>query len=157
MTTPGSIHLPYRRIGIEAARLLLDWKPGRRLHKVPPTAVVERASCRAPRRNDPLVDMALDHLRKQVSKGVRVRDLQKLTGLSPHQLIYRFHLITGRTPMEMILRQRIKVAKRLLASTTDPIAQVGRESGFNSPTQFYVTFRNHVDMPPRDYRAQFAT
>jgi len=152
----ASIHLPYRRIGIEAARMILDWRPGRRLCKVPPTTVAERASCRPPARGDLLVDMAVEHLRTHVSEGVRVRDLQKLTGLTPHQLIYRFNIVTGRTPMEMILRRRIAVAKQLLAETTQPVADVARQSGFNSPTQFYVTFRNRVGVSPSDYRSRLA-
>jgi len=152
----ASIHLPYRRIGIEAARLIQDWKPGRRLVQIPPSTVVERASVRPPERGDPLVDMAVEHLRTHVAEGVRVRDLQKLTGLTPHQLVYRFNIVTGRTPMEMILRQRIAVAKQLLAETTDPVAKVGRRSGFNSATQFYVTFRKHVGMSPSDYRTRLA-
>ena len=131
-----------------------DWKPGRRLLEIPPTTVIERASVRPPERGDRLVDMAVAHLRTHVSDGVRVRDLQKLTGLSSHQLIYRFNIVTGRTPMEMILRRRIAVAKQLLAETTEPVADVARQSGFNSPTQFYVTFRNRVGLSPSDYRSK---
>ena len=85
-----------------------------------------------------------------------MRDLQELTGLTSHQLVYRFNLVTGRTPMEMILRRRIDVAKRLLAETTNPVKQIARQSGFNSTNQFYVTFRDHVGMSPGAYRAQLA-
>lgn len=150
-----SIHLPYARMGTEAARMLLGLSPLRSL-QIQPTTVVERASCRPPRRGDALVDKALDYLRTKVARGVRVCDLQELTGLTSHQLVYRFNLVTGRTPMEMILRQRIDVAKRLLAETTNPVKQIARQSGFNSTNQFYVTFRDHVGMSPGNYRAQLA-
>lgn len=123
--------------------------------KIPPITIVERASCRAPRQSDPLVDMAIDYLRKEVATGVRVRDLQRLTGLSPHQLVYRFNIVTDRTPMEMILRHRIAVAKQLLAETTVPIKNVARECGFKSATQFFVAFRNQTGVSPSDYRIQF--
>lgn len=63
---------------------------------------------------------------------------------------------TGRTPMEMILRSRIAVAKQLLAETTEPIAKVARQSGFNSPTQFCVAFRKQVGITPSAYRDQMA-
>lgn len=157
MPNLASVHVPNTRIGIEAARLVLDWRPGAREIGVPPTTVVERGSCRPPRRGDPLVDLALEHLRAEVASGVRVRDLQKLTGLSSHQLVYRCHHATGRTPMDLILRQRIAVAKQLLAETGDPVADIARRSGFGSPNRFYVTFRDQVGMSPLDYRAQFAT
>jgi len=155
MPNLASIHLPYSFMGTEAARMIQGQSPMRSLN-VPPTTVVERASCRPPMRGDPLVDKALEYLRTQVAKGVRVRELQELTGLTSHQLVYRFNIVTGRTPMEMILRQRIDVAKRQLAETTEPVAKVARQSGFNSTNQFYVTFRTHVGMSPSDYRAQLA-
>jgi AraC-like DNA-binding protein len=98
--------------------------------------------------------MALEHLRTHVAQSVRVSDLQKLTGLSPHQLIYRFNLVTGRTPMEMILQRRIAVAKQLLAETTETMETIAKESGFNSATQFYVNFRNQTGMSPSAYRNQ---
>lgn len=150
----ASVHIPNTRIGIEAARMILDWKPGRRLLEVAPTTVVERASCRSPRRDDPLVDKALAYLRKEVAKGVRVRDLQELTGLTPHQLIYRFNLATGHTPIELILHHRISVAKQLLAESTIPVATVARQSGFNSAPQFYVTFHKQTGLSPSGYRAK---
>jgi LacI family transcriptional regulator len=155
MPNLASVHLPYSFMGTEAARMILGRSP-MRSSNVPPTTVVERASCRPPRRGDPLVDQALEHLRTEVAEGVRVRDLQELTGLTSHQLVYRFNIVTGRTPMEMILRQRISVAKRLLAETTEPVASIARQSGFNSTNQFYVTFRNHVGISPSDYRARLA-
>jgi LacI family transcriptional regulator len=155
MPNLASIHLPYSLMGTEAARMILGQTPMRSL-LVPPTTVVERASCRPPTRGDALVDKALEYLRTNVADGVKVRDLQQLTGLTSHQLVYRFNIVTGRTPMEMILRQRINVAKRLLAETTEPVKEIARKSGFNSTNQFYTTFRNHVGTSPTDYRTQLA-
>jgi len=156
MPNLASIHLPYALMGTEAARMILGLTPMRSL-LVPPSTVVERASCRPPMRGDALVDQALEHLRANVAEGVKVRDLQELTGLTSHQLVYRFNIVTGRTPMEMILRQRINVAKRLLAETTEPVKDIARQSGFNSTNQFYTTFRNHVGMSPSDYRTRLAS
>jgi LacI family transcriptional regulator len=151
----ASVHVPYRRIGIEAARMLKDWRPGRRVEHIAPTSVVARESCRPPLRSDPLVDEALKYLRKEVRQGVRVSELQKLTGLTPNQLVYRFHNATGHSPMEMILQQRIHLAKRLLVDTSQAIGQVAQESGFTSATQFYVIFKQRVGTTPSGYRKQF--
>ena len=151
----ASVHMPYRRIGIEAARMLIDWKPRRRVERIAPTSVIERASCRPPLRSDPLIDEALKYLRERVAQGVKVRDLHKLTGLSPNQLVYRFHIATGHSPMEMILDQRINLAKRLLVDTQEAVGKVGRKCGFKSATQFYVTFKDRLGLTPSDYRKQF--
>ena len=53
-------------------------------------------------------------------------------------------------------KKRIDTAKRLLSETDEPIAQIARQSGFNSTNQFYVTFRKHAGISPSDYRAQLA-
>jgi len=116
---------------------------------------MERGSVRPQTHADPLVNKALEYLRASVSKGVRVRDLQKLTGLSPQMLVYRFRAATRRTPMEEILRHRIAHAKYLLGETNEPVAAIAGQSGFNSTNRFYVTFRNLEGMSPQEYRSQF--
>jgi LacI family transcriptional regulator len=152
----ASIHVSNTRIGAEAARLLREWRPGRRVVKIPPAAVIERGSIRAPQLPDPLIEQAIEHARAHVGDGVRVRDLQKLTGLTPQLLVYRFQRAIRASPIEVILRQRILLARQLLSETGDPVSTIARRCGFRSANQFYVTFRNHVGMSPVEYRAQFS-
>jgi LacI family transcriptional regulator len=142
-------------MGTEAARLILNWRPGRRIIKIPPTGVMERDSVRPQTPPDPLVSLAIEHLRASAGKPVRVRDLQKLTGLSPQMLVYRFRNAIGRSPMEEILRHRINNAKHLLGETDLPVVTIAGQCGFNNANCFYVAFRNVAGMSPREYRAQF--
>lgn len=151
----SSVHVPNAQIGTQAARLILDWKPGNRIIKVQPATVIERDSIRSPAINDPLVNIALDHLREHAGEGVRAADLQKLTGLTPQLLVYRFRAAIDRTPMEMILKERINLACKLLHETDKPIAQIASLCGFKSANQFFVTFRNGIGMSPKIYREQF--
>jgi LacI family transcriptional regulator len=153
----ASVSVSYQQIGIEAARIILDPPDGneRVVINVAPSMVVERASCRSPQQGDPVVEKALEYIRTRVEEGVRVSDLQAITGLSPHQLVYRFNQVTGFSPIDMILHHRIARAKQLLMETSDPIASIASRSGFNSPSRFCLTFRDHVGMSPRDYRKGF--
>lgn len=150
-----SIHVPNIQIGAEAARIILDWKAGRRIVKVPPATVIERESVRSSSINDPQVKMAVEYLRAHISEGIHSADLQKLTGLSAQVLIYRFRNATGQTPMATILKERISQARKLLHETDKPIALVSRECGFKSTNQFFVTFRKTVGLSPKNYREQF--
>lgn len=152
----ASIHVPNARMGMEAARLILDWRPGRRVLKIPPTGVMERGSVRMLVASDPLVSSAIDHLRAHVGETVRVRDLQRVTGLSPQMLVYRFKATIHRTPMEEILRHRINHAKFLLGETDEQVGAIARQCGFKSANRFYLTFRNLTGMAPLDYRCQFS-
>jgi len=85
---------------------------------------------------------------------VRAVDLQKLTGLTPQLLVYRFRNAIDRTPMEVILKERVSLARKLLHQTDTPIARVATQCGFNSANQFFVTFRRLVGMSPKGYREQ---
>lgn len=152
----ASIYVSYRRIGIEAAKILNKWKPGRLLARIPPSTVVERGSCLPPLRSEPLINNALDYIRRHSANGLRVSDLLKLTGLSPNQLTYRFQLATGRSPKEMILNQRIQDAKLLLADTSDSVVEVGHQCGFNSASQFFAIFKDRMGITPSRYRQQFS-
>jgi len=67
------------------------------------------------------------------------------------------HAVTGRTPIELILRYRIASAKRLLGETSEPVATVAHLCGFNNTNRFYVIFRDLAGMSPREYRAQFTS
>ena len=155
----ASIRVPNARIGMEAARLILEWPPGRsgtrQVLKIPPTGVAERESIRGGTTTDPLVAKALAHLQENTGKIVRVRDLQKLTGLTPQMLVYRFRNAIQHTPMEEILRQRINYAKHLLAETTEPVVTIVGRCGFNNANRFYLVFRNLTNMSPVDYREKF--
>ena len=155
MPNLASVRVPYQRLGIEAARIILKQPSKRVVRNVPPSIVAERASCRAPHYSDPLVDKALEYLRLHVEDGVKVSDMQKLTGLTSHQLIYRFHKATGLTPINMILRQRMARAKQLLIETTEPVSAIAGRCGFNNPNRFYLSFRDFVGMSPGDYRDFF--
>jgi LacI family transcriptional regulator len=148
----ASIRLSYQRLGIEAARIILNPPSEKVVVNVPPSVVVERASCRPPHRGDLLVDKALEYLRTRVEESVRVSDLLKLTGLTPNQLVYRFHKSTGQSPMDMILNQRIARAKQLLTETSDSVASISVRCGFKSPNRFYLAFLDAVGMSPRSYR-----
>ncbi len=152
----ASVHVPNARMGAEAARLILDWTPGRRVIPIAPQTVVERDSVRSPQIGDPLVDKAIDHLYSHVADGVRVRDLQKLTGLTPQMLVYRFRAAIRSTPMEEILRCRVARARQMLTETDETVSAISSQCGFNSATQFYVTFHNQTGMSPREYRVHYA-
>ena len=89
--------------------------------------------------------------------GVCVRDPQKLTGLTPQMLVYRFRQANQTTPIAVTVRQRIILARQLLSETDEVVTTIARQCGFRRANQFCVTFRNQVGMSPLDYRAQRAT
>ena len=58
----------------------------------------------------------------------------------------------GMTVMDKLFHIRIEKAKRFLKYGTDPIEQVGRMCGFDSPSYFGKRFREAVGQTPAEYR-----
>jgi len=70
------------------------------------------------------------------SKSQSSRKIKSLTGMSPNQLIQEFRL----------LRSLIAMLKK-----NKTIAEIGYESGFNSPTYFTRIFKKRFGIPPTDF------
>ncbi|MFI5781506.1 helix-turn-helix transcriptional regulator [Nocardia sp. NPDC051570] len=58
----------------------------------------------------------------------------------------------ARTVQEWILQRRMTEARRLLADTTLPIAEIARRVGLPDPGYFTRQFRHTYGLPPRTWR-----
>ena len=62
---------------------------------------------------------------------------------------------TGTTPGHYVERVRIDHARRLLESTTDSLATIGRNSGFGTLETFLRAFNRQLGVTPTQYRDRF--
>lgn len=88
------------------------------------------------------------HLRQEI----RLEQLAAVAGLSCYHFARSFKRSTGLAPHAFVVRCRIAEAKRLLAGTTLPIAEVARRTGFNGPSQLSTRFRAMTQQTPSAYR-----
>jgi AraC-like DNA-binding protein len=51
----------------------------------------------------------------------------------------------------------MREARRLLAGTSQPIAQIARQVGYDDPLYFSRAFREMIGQSPMDYRASAKT
>lgn len=93
-----------------------------------------------------------DYLRANIASPVAIDDLAQLVGLSRFHLIRSFRDAFGATPYHYLLRLRMNEAKRLLTSTSLPVAQVATRVGFWSSTQFVKMFRAMEGVTPGSLR-----
>jgi AraC family transcriptional regulator len=93
-----------------------------------------------------------DYLRANIGSPVSIDDLAQLVGLSRFHLIRSFRDAFGATPYHYFLRLRMNEAKRLLTSTSLPVAQVATRVGFSSSTQFVKMFRAMEGVTPGSLR-----
>ena len=91
------------------------------------------------------------HFREEVDLG----ELAERFGFSSAYLSRSYAKEKGESPMKTLTRLRMQEAKRLLATTTEPIARVGELVGY--PDQFYFsrTFRKEVGENPTAYRKKY--
>ncbi|MFH1497707.1 MAG: helix-turn-helix transcriptional regulator [Verrucomicrobiota bacterium] len=101
----------------------------------------------------PLVTQAQNFVRTHLADtDLSIAGLARALGCSPDHLARQFHHETGLNPSVWIARERIALAKDLLAEPGLNIAEIGWACGFNEPSYFIRVFRKHAGNTPRTYR-----
>jgi len=94
---------------------------------------------------------ALQHLDEDLSVPV----LAKRSAMSPRTFARRFRDVTGTTPHQWTLRQRVLLAQRLLETTDLPIDLISDNSGLGSAANLRQQFQRIVGAAPSAYRRTF--
>jgi AraC family transcriptional regulator len=74
--------------------------------------------------------------------------------MSPYYFLRTFRAVSGMTPYQFILAQRLRRAALRLRQTTVPIAAVAYEAGFSDLSTFNRRFRRVIGMTPGAWRAR---
>ena len=72
--------------------------------------------------------------------------------ISEYYLSHTFKKHIGCSPMQYVIRQRIREAQNLLLSTDLTITEIAFHCGYNNSNYFQSVFNNIVGMPPGRYR-----
>jgi len=97
------------------------------------------------------LDWALEHL----DEPLTVEVMSRRALVSPRTFARRFRAVTGTTPLQWLLRQRILHAQRLLESTDLPVELVAQRCGFGSASVLRTHFKRMLDTSPLTYRRTF--
>ncbi|MEY2450682.1 MAG: AraC family transcriptional regulator, transcriptional activator FtrA [Acidimicrobiaceae bacterium] len=103
---------------------------------------------------DPLaatLDWVLEHL----DEPLTVEVMSRRALMSPRTFARRFRSVTGTTPLQWLLRQRILHAQQLLESSDLPVELVAQRSGFGSASVLRTHFKRMLDTSPLSYRHTF--
>lgn len=104
--------------------------------------------------DDPLAGVlgwALEHLDRPLS----VDELAGMAHMSPRTFARRFRAVTGTTPHQWLLGQRVLLASRLLETTEEPVERVARRCGMGTAANLRVHFQRAVGTTPQAYRRTF--
>lgn len=95
---------------------------------------------------------SLDFINGHLDSGISVGEIARASGISRQYLFRLFRETLDTTPHQYLLKRRISLAKRLLASNDLPIKTIAAMCGAESPEVFYRQFRAVVGMTPGEYR-----
>ncbi|MFC0534057.1 GlxA family transcriptional regulator [Phytohabitans kaempferiae] len=102
-----------------------------------------------------LLEPVLSWMEENSARDLTLRDIAAHAGMSARTLNRRFREQTGTTPLQWLLRTRVRQAQHLLEATNHPVDRIAHQVGFGSPTAFRDRFRRVVGTTPQAYRASF--
>lgn len=102
--------------------------------------------------NNSRLHFVLHYIQEHLTEKIAVDTLCKKAYLSRNIFFKWFKEQFGITPLEYINRERIKLAKQLLADNSNSISQVSMRCGFNDTNYFVRLFRNAEGITPGAYQ-----
>ncbi|QFZ19793.1 GlxA family transcriptional regulator [Saccharothrix syringae] len=107
----------------------------------------------APRGSE--LEPLLRWLEDNCARELTLDDVAAEAGTSTRTLNRRFREQTGTTPLQWLLRARVRRAQHLLETTDHPVDRIAAQVGFGSPTAFRDRFKRVAGTSPHAYRAAF--
>ena len=94
---------------------------------------------------------ALEKIETSYSECLTLDDLAMEAGMNSKYFCRYFREMTHRTPIDYLNYYRIEQACFRLATSNDPIAEIGLSCGFNDVSYFIKTFKKYKGITPKKY------
>jgi LacI family transcriptional regulator len=151
-----SVEPSTRRIGYEAAEMLERMMSGEAVPPeitwVPARRIVVRSSTDAIPVDDAEFVKAYRFIRENACRGVSVQDVAEAVPMSRRALERRMRTYLNRSPADVIASIRLARIKELLETTSQPLKQIARLTGFNHDEHMAKFFKKLVGIPPGQFR-----
>jgi len=95
-----------------------------------------------------LVARAVERLRQDYARPLRVADLAREVGMSESGLHHHFKELTAMSPLQFQKRLRLQEARRLMLGEGEDAASAAFRVGYGSPSQFSREYRRLFGDPP---------
>ncbi|MDT0346938.1 helix-turn-helix domain-containing protein [Streptomyces litchfieldiae] len=104
--------------------------------------------------NHPLAEL-FPWVIERLDQPLTVEDLARQARMSSRNLGRHFRSVTGTTPLQWLLTQRIRHAQELLEITDDSVDTIAAATGMGTATTLRRHFNRTVGVPPDTYRRTF--
>lgn len=100
------------------------------------------------------VRKALAYIHEDPCRTIRIETLLALAGVQKTVFMEAFRSVTGTTPCQYILNQRLEYARDLLLESTLSVAAIAEQCGFSDSFYFSRCFKKRYFLSPLQYRKQ---
>lgn len=94
----------------------------------------------------------LAHISTHIGTKLRLQELADIAHLSTDRFSHLFKEITGMSPVEYIINERINKACELLTNTSLSTTKIASECGFCTSSYFTQKFAQYMKVTPTEYR-----
>ena len=88
-------------------------------------------------------------------EDIRLAEMAEMVGMTPVSFSRFFHLRTGKTLSDYIIDIRLGFATRLLVDSSQTIAEICYDCGFNNLSNFNRMFRKKKGCSPKEFRENY--
>jgi AraC family transcriptional activator FtrA len=106
--------------------------------------------------SDDRINRLINWMRANCTKPISIKQLASRVAMSPRNFYRHFRSVTGHTPYNWLLRERIGIAMQLLEGGGLTLDRIADASGFASTDALRSHFQRVVGVSPTAYRQMFA-
>jgi AraC-like DNA-binding protein len=101
---------------------------------------------------NPVLLHILNLITENISNNIELKSIAKSAGLSTSSLYRLFKNELGISPVEFVMLEKIKLAKRYLTDKNVYIKNVSYEAGFKDTNYFIRLFKHYEGITPKQYQ-----
>lgn len=106
--------------------------------------------------NSRRIDSAFEYMNQNFQKNITLTEVSKLVNMTDVSFSRFFKTRTGITFMDSLLEVRLGHASRLLIDTTQSVAEVAYNCGFNNISNFNRLFKKKKGCTPKGFRESYS-
>jgi AraC-like DNA-binding protein len=106
--------------------------------------------------NSRRIEKAIEYMNQSFQKHITLTEVSKLANMTDVSFSRFFKARTGITFMDSLLEMRLGHASRLLIDTTQSVAEVAYNCGFNNISNFNRLFKKKKGCTPKEFRENYS-
>jgi len=137
---------------LELLSILHDLSVSRNMHTLSDTTFSNAEFSYSSRR----IEKAFEYMNQNFQKNISLAEIAKLVNMTEVSFSRFFKAKTGITFIDSLLELRLGNASRLLIDTTQSVAEVAYNCGFNNISNFNRLFKKKKGCTPKEFRENYS-